>query len=97
MKIIKKGILPNGDNLIIEDWSENYPTLSNRYNVVAYPIAKASIQGSFAPKGGEGFRCGFCFPTIEAAENAFSALETGINKLSDYADNMERADYLPCI
>lgn len=97
MKVIKRSTLPGGDNLIIEDWSENYPNLPDRYMVVAYPVSKACVCGTFAPKAGMRFRCGFWYPSVEAAENVFSALKSGISELSDFADHMERPDYLPCI
>lgn len=95
--IPKRGTMPDGAHLLIEDWSVVYPGLSDPFTVVAYPVAKTSIPGAFAPKAGETFRCGFCFPTLKAAEAAFSALENGNAQLSDYAKYMDTPRYRPCI
>jgi hypothetical protein len=97
MTVTKRGKLPDGSDIIIEDWTPNYPGLSEPYTVGTYPIAKASLPGAFSPKAGDRFRCGFTFPTVAAAETVFSALTQGTAQLSDYAEYMEIPRYRPCI
>ena len=92
MKIIKKGVMPNGTKIQIEDWHDDYPTifLTNAC-VAAYPIAKESrlVPGCFSycyPHIGKPFRLDFHFDSAFAAEQAFQALESGEKSFKDFAE-----------
>ena len=74
-EITKHGTMPDGTKIQIENWSEVYPGLQNPFTVAAYPISKADIIGYFSPKTGQEFRAGFDFPTMQAAETVFAALD----------------------
>jgi hypothetical protein len=96
MKVIRRGSLPNGNHLTIEDWSKDY----NRpygATVVAYDISKVSLPGAFAPKGGEVYRFGFDFATNEEADAAFEELASGRKTPGDYREHMEEPRYGPCV
>lgn len=53
MKIITRGITPDGVHILLEDWREDYPGYEN-YTIGAYPIAK-NTDGIWI-RGGEKFR-----------------------------------------
>ena len=98
MKVIKRGVMPDGTDVQIEDWSGSYPGVHKYADVVAaYPVSQCNLDGAFAPKAGEKFRCGLHFWDTEKAAEAFNALLSGTAELKDYAANMERLDYAPCI
>lgn len=92
MKITSKAIMPNGTHIQLEDWSENYKAITGT-TLAAYPIAKRSVKSYFMPKEGEKFRASFYFKDKKEAREAFSALEQGTSKLSDYIKNLNNPDY----
>lgn len=69
-----------------EDWSETYPSIYKQGDqLAAYP--KAMVSGNSGGRRfvkGEPFRLGMHFPSVEAANSAFDALEQGAAKLQDY-------------
>lgn len=84
MTILEKGIMKDGTQIQLEDWSEEYPNLKGK-TLAAYPIAKRSLEGSFAPKEGKTFRC--CFTFREAvAKEVFEKLKEGKEELIDYKE-----------
>lgn len=95
--VTMRGTLPDGTILIVEDWHEVYPGLSEPYNVVAYPVSRHSLPGAFSPKAGETFRCAFSFPTMKAAETVFNALSSGKAALENYVEYLEEPKYKPCV
>jgi hypothetical protein len=97
VKVIKRATMPNGTKIQIEDWSGDYSFAPYGGTVAAYPKAKVSHEGAFAPKGNETFRAGFNFPTTAEAKTAFERLESGKGALSDYVGNMERPEYADCL
>lgn len=91
MKIIDKKTIhstENGDfTILLEDWSEDYPTVHNYADqLAAYPVAKESVYSTWSayPRRGESFRLGIHFPSEEEAREAMSALEQGAKSLKDF-------------
>lgn len=92
MKIIAKATMPDGTNIQLEDWGEDYSHLKNELILAAFPTANRSVKGAFAPKEGEKFRASFYFNNVKA-EEIFNTLKKGTNKLSDYIKNLANPDY----
>lgn len=92
MRIVAKATMPNGTNIQLEDWSENYEHLKNELVLAAFPTANRSVKGAFMPKEGEKFRASFYFSNTKT-EEIFNALKKGTNKLSDYIENLANPDY----
>ena len=90
MKLIKEGIMPNGTNICIEDWHDDYPdTFPANDCVAAYPIAKESclrFDSYCYPHIGKPFRLHFHFGSASAAEQAFQALQSGEKSFNDFAE-----------
>lgn len=83
--------------LQLEDWSKDYPgTYSYGNMLAAYPKAKLDGETYFGPQRGHRFRCAFTFPDMEAANKAADAIICGAG-LEQFADYMDRKDYLPCL
>jgi hypothetical protein len=104
MKIIRKGVMTDGTDVQIEDWSEDYPgTYARAETVAAYPVAKKTHwrdTGSCNiayPRERERFRASFDFGSEEAAAAAFAALLTSAAKLKDYVAHMHDPQYAECL
>lgn len=98
LKVCRKGVMPDGTAIQIEDWSDVYPDIYPQNNTLAaYPISKWSIPGAFAPKAGEQFRAGFDFPDCRACAKAFEDLTSGTKTLADFVDRLERHEYRAAI
>ena len=89
MKIIKKGVMPNGTKIQIEDWHDDYPSIFPANDcVAAYPIAKESrlrYTSYCYPHMGKPFRLHFNFHSTSAAEQAFQALQSGEKSFAEFA------------
>ena len=104
MKIIKKGVMPDGTSIQIEDWSEVYPgTYVKAETLAAYPVATKTHwrdTGSCNiayPRERERFRASFNLGSEDAANAAFVALLTGEAQLKDFAKNMHDPQYAECL
>lgn len=98
MKVVEKGVMPNGTHIQIEDWSEAYSCYPPADTLASYPKSKMTHEGSYAPKAGSTYRFSFRFADAEETKEAFSDLLTGRKQLSDFADQMaERLEYRNCI
>ena len=98
MEVIKRGIMPNGTDIQIEDWHSNYPeTFAERSTLASYPIATWTLPGAFAPKAGMRYRIEFDFESAADADAAFAALSEGKAELKHYAKNISDPRYAPCI
>lgn len=90
MKIIKKGVMPNGTKIYLEDWHDDYPSIFPANDCVsAYPIAKESrlrYDSYCYPHIGKSFRLDFHFDSALAAEQAFQALQSGEKSFKDFAE-----------
>ena len=92
MQIIRKETTPNGTDIQIEDWSEDYPgTFKKNATIGFYPMALNSIYHDEGfpeyPKRGETFRSEFDFNTEEEAKEAFDSLQSGEKSFMDFLDN----------
>jgi len=84
MKVVIKDKMPDGTDIQIEDWSENYPNVHKFGDlVVAYPISKYITLDEHIRQG-ERFRCELNFKTHEQALEAFENLKNGTKTLLDY-------------
>lgn len=93
MKIIDTGRTPDGIELVLEDWSKDYPTIQKKYCVAAFPIAKQSMEGYFMPQRGKTFRCAFEFEDLFEANKAFYKLDKGIITIYDLKEYLVRPEY----
>ena len=107
MRIIKKGIMPDGTAIQIEDWADNYSCYSRCGTVAAYPIAKSSIkktaQGGvycgpwYYPEAGKKFRVSLNFGCGLGAEQVFNKLISGEAQLRDFAEYMHYPEHAQCL
>jgi hypothetical protein len=97
MKVLQKGIMPNGTPIQIEEWRENYSFVPYGATIGSYPKSKVSHEGAFAPKGNVVYRFAFEFDSGEEAETAFKALLEGNKALADYRENLQTKKYADCI
>lgn len=104
MKIVQKGVMPDGTDVRIEDWSEDYPgTYVRAETLAAYPVATKTHwrdTGSCSiayPRERERFRASFNFGSEDAATAAFVALLAGETKLKDFAGQMHDPQYAECL
>ena len=97
MKVLKTGIMPNGTQIQIEEWNENYSFIPYASTLASYPKSKVSHEGAFAPKGNEIYRFQFNFKTEEEADKAFQDLLTGTKTLTDFRTNINTPKYRDCI
>lgn len=72
MKILQRGQMPDGTEIQIEDWSENYSFYAYGSFLVAYPKNRY----------GEKVRASKIFGSAEEAVKAFNALKNGDKKLT---------------
>lgn len=93
-KIIERNTLPNGDSVLLEDWSEeNTPEFPNLHGlcIAAYPLVARSYGFSIA-RPGERFRLQISFNsyagyTNEIVRADYEALVRGEKKLEDLAEH----------
>lgn len=98
LKVCRRGIMPDGTAIQIEDWSGVYPDIYLQASTLAaYPVSKWSIPGAFAPKAGEQFRAGFDFRDCRVCAQAFEDLSSGAKTLADFVDCLERREYRAAI
>lgn len=74
MKVLQRGQMPDGTEIQIEEWSENYSFYAYGSMVAAYPKNRY----------GEKVRADKTFESAEEAEKAFSALKNGDKTLADF-------------
>lgn len=72
MKILKKGVTPDGIEIQIEDWSEDYSFFTYGSYLAAYPKKYIRIRSWFE------------FSNHQDAVNAFESLMTGEKNILDY-------------
>ncbi|MNH75580.1 hypothetical protein D3C73_278240 [compost metagenome] len=98
MKVIKTGVMPDGTDIQIEDWSENYSFHNYADTLATYPKSKMTHEGTYAPKARERHRFSFRFGSAEEAEAAFNDLTEGIKTLSDLREYFDgKLEYRDCI
>lgn len=98
MEILEKGILSNGTDIQIEDWSKDFSFYSYGSTLGTYPKSKQTLEGSFSPNLNESFRFALEFSNYAEAKEAFEKLISGKKKLADYKDNFKgNKEYLKCV
>jgi len=97
MKVLEKGKTPDGIDIQIEEWHENYDFMPYGRTLASYPISKTDHDGAFAPKRNKIYRFSFDFISNEEAKTAFGNLLNGETTLSDYRNKLDRKEYADCI
>jgi hypothetical protein len=98
MKILQNGIMPDGTEIQIEEWNENYSFMPYGSIIASYPKSKVSHEGIYAPKGNQVYRFDFNFKSTEETKVAFDELVTGSKVLSDFINNFAgKPEYKNCI
>ena len=90
MKIVDKGVMPDGTKIQIEDWSMDYDSQTYGSTVAAYPVATETTylpSGIQYPKKGKTFRLDLEFGSNEETKAAFDELQAGRKDLVDYKEN----------
>lgn len=97
MKVLRRGTMPDGTDIQIEDWNETYQFMPYGRTIAAYPISKYTLPGGFAPKAGERYRFSFDFSSNGEAMQVFDALVSGERTLGDYRQYLSESRYKPCV
>ncbi|MGG1664501.1 hypothetical protein [Brevibacillus sp. NRS-1366] len=97
MRVLEKGIMPNGTSIQIEEWSENYSFMPYGSTIASYPKSKVSHEGTCAPKGNQSYRFSFNFKSEEETKKVFNELLTGGKALSDFKENLSEKKYADCL
>lgn len=98
MKVLERGIMPNGTSVQIEDWSKDYSFMNYGSTLATYPQSKKSHKGVFAPKENEKYRFSFKFTSFEETKKAFEDLIKGEKSLLDFKENYDsKKEYIDCI
>ncbi|HAU84617.1 MAG TPA: hypothetical protein DCW90_03640 [Lachnospiraceae bacterium] len=92
MKVIEKAKTPEGIDIQLEDWTENYP---NHYDIAAYPTAKR--DGKYFIHLGERFRLQISTNKYQrymaqTLFRDFECLKSGEKKLEDLAEHYYNGD-----
>ena len=100
MRIVKKGFMPDGTKIQLEDWSEDYSCFAPVDCIASYPVSKSSIKkasGYYYPVVNEKFRCSFHFGMDKSAELIFVDLEMGNITLLDIAEFLYNPQLKQCL
>lgn len=92
MKILERAKTPEGIDIQIEDWKQDYSCF-NTFNIATYPIAKRSSESGWI-KDGKTFRLDISrgFNNDEEVKQAFNDLVSGNKNISDFADQFYNGD-----
>lgn len=97
MKVLKTDIMPDGTQIQVEEWNENYSFMPYGSTIASYPKSKMSHEGCFAPKGNEIYRFSFNFNSSEEADQIFFELVKGQKVLADLRQYMYDPKYADCL
>lgn len=89
MEVIREGIMPDGEDIIIEDWSKTYNWKSQNSTVTCFPRSKVGIPAlwcEFYPKQNESFRVQFDFDTEEEATQCFDDIVSSKKRPFDFVE-----------
>lgn len=86
MVVKERNIMPDGTNIQIEDWKEDYPGVHDTFIIAAYPKAKNTGKHSWVKKG-DPFRLELSrgFKTDEFVQDLFEKLVQGKTTLEELA------------
>lgn len=91
MKVLERAITPDGTDIQIEDWKEDYSCF-NVLSIAAYPIAKNTSKYRWV-ESGKTFRLDINgFNSDEEVKQAFADLVSGEKKITDFADQFRNGD-----
>lgn len=100
MRVVKRGIMPDGVKIQIEDWSEDYTFLNPSATLAGYPIAKKTLPSKNTwsyPEVYRPFRVSFEFADSEITEKVFNDLINGKKTLQDLKEYTSRPELIDCI
>ena len=100
MKVIERGIMPDGTGIQIENWQDSYPNSHTLNDTLAsYPTAQRTNKRNspFGAVWGQSFRLAFRFKSEEQARKAFEQLANGEKTLKDFAKYAEPNSDIDCI
>ena len=75
MKVLERAKTPDGVDIQIEEWNEDYEFIPYASTVAAYPVSKTSISGAFSPKAGKRFRADLILITKKRLKQPLSSLK----------------------
>lgn len=97
MIVLKVDEMKCGTKLQLEHW-ESLAHLDVPVDIVAaYPKAKESMPGIFAPKRGQTFRLAIGFNSNKEAEQVYGSLLNGSTKLLDHTSNFSEKEFARCL
>lgn len=94
MKVLQMDKMPDGTDIQIEDWREDYPTTFDTVSIAAYPVAKNTGRYRLV-QGGKRFRVSMCreWKTNDEVNGVYAKLisgEVNLNALSDHFWNGDK-------
>lgn len=92
MKVIERAVMPDGTEIQLEDWGNDYSFHKKNSTIAFYPMAINSIYKNPKsehpyPERGKTFRASLDFDTEENARDAFQNMVDGSKTHIDYMDN----------
>jgi hypothetical protein len=91
MKVLERAKTPEGIDIQIEDWKEDYSCF-NVLSIAAYPIAKNTSKYRWI-EGGKRFRLDINkFNNDEEVKQAFNDLANGVKQITDFAEQFYNGD-----
>lgn len=98
MKVIEKAVTPEGYNIQIENWKEDYPTIFKTLGIGAYPKANDTNKYGLIRRN-KPFRVDICrgFNSDDKVYEVFRSIVDGTTQIKDYAEQfweLEHAQYL---
>lgn len=98
MKVLEKGVMPDGTEIQIEEWNENYVFMPYGSTIGSYPISKKShMDRPFGPRDGKEYRFSFNFQSYEETKEIFNDLLSGNKALSELKGYMNDPRYSNCL
>lgn len=98
MKVLERAMTPNGIDVQIEDWSQDYSFHKFGDVVATYPKATHTSTDKFEyPKFKEEFRLEFNCKNNTQAQEVFNNLKNGTKTLLDYSNLVLEKKYLEFI
>lgn len=91
MKVLEKATTPDGTQIQIEDWKEDYSCF-NVLNITTYPTVRNGSKYQWI-KQGEKFRLDIRnFNNDEDVKQAFNDLVNGIRQITDFSEQFYNGD-----
>lgn len=97
MKILQVGSMPDGTEIQLEDWNEDYRFMPPGSTLAAYPISQINMDGQFAPKRNQSFRISFNFDNEQQARQAYEDLIVGTKQLIDFKEAVKDRELIECL